>query len=269
MMLSGITKRHRKEVKRYLIHYAEYILYKPTKGKSLEYFKYLQENYSQAYFIKQMYQILKFLKFLGIAWSEEIKLPKQPNYNPPRIDLEDIRNLLKQFEGERNYPQIQAFILITCTSGIRAMEGYKLQMSNISLENRTIKLRAGQTKTRTARVTFFNEGAQNALRQYLHEFETNQRSNTLFAETTIRRTFRNSQLKPKHLRKFFSQIWTRRNGNEAVKHLLMGHSQRSNVDQMHYNYQSEEDLKQIYDRVMGDLAIIHGENKPQTITKTV
>ncbi|GAG67637.1 unnamed protein product [marine sediment metagenome] len=30
----------------------------------------------------------------------------------------------------------------------------------------------------------------------------------------------------------------------------MGHSLKGDVDLMHYNYQSEEDLKQIYDKVM-------------------
>jgi hypothetical protein len=31
----------------------------------------------------------------------------------------------------------------------------------------------------------------------------------------------------------------------------MGHSLKGDVDLMHYNCQSEEDLKKIYDKVMG------------------
>jgi hypothetical protein len=32
----------------------------------------------------------------------------------------------------------------------------------------------------------------------------------------------------------------------------MGHSIKGDVDLMHYNYQSEEDLKKIYDDVMNE-----------------
>jgi hypothetical protein len=35
----------------------------------------------------------------------------------------------------------------------------------------------------------------------------------------------------------------------------MGHSTRSDVDLMHYNGQNTEDLKQIYEKVMGGLIL--------------
>ena len=34
------------------------------------------------------------------------------------------------------------------------------------------------------------------------------------------------------------------------KHMLMGHSLKGDVDLMHYNAQSEDDLKKIYDKIM-------------------
>jgi hypothetical protein len=36
----------------------------------------------------------------------------------------------------------------------------------------------------------------------------------------------------------------------------MGHSLKGDVDLMHYNYQSPEDLKKIYDKVMGNLILL-------------
>ena len=74
--------------------------------------------------------------------------------------------------------------------------------------------------------------------------------NTLFPQRTTERAFKDSPIRVKDLRKGFSQEWTRRHGDTGVKKLLMGHSLRNDVDLMHYNYQSEEDLKAIYDKVM-------------------
>jgi hypothetical protein len=41
--LSGITTKHKKEVKRAIENYAKYILFRVDKKKSLEYFNKLQE----------------------------------------------------------------------------------------------------------------------------------------------------------------------------------------------------------------------------------
>ena len=75
---------------------------------------------------------------------------------------------------------------------------------------------------------------------------------TLFPETTIRRYFKKAPLNVKDLRKFFSQEWDRRNGNYFAKRKLMGHSVKG-VDAKHYAYLDNDDLKKIYDEVMGDL----------------
>jgi integrase/recombinase XerD len=63
--------------------------------------------------------------------------------------------------------------------------------------------------------------------------------------------FKGAPIRVKDLRKFFSQEWDRRGGPTSIKKILMGHSMRGDVDLMHYNCQSEEDLKKIYDKVMG------------------
>jgi len=64
----------------------------------------------------------------------------------------------------------------------------------------------------------------------------------------------------KDLRKFFSQEWDRRGGPTSIKKILMGHSLKGDVDLRHYNYQSEEDLKRIYDKVMADVEMKNSMN---------
>lgn len=74
--------------------------------------------------------------------------------------------------------------------------------------------------------------------------------NVLFGITHLERLFRNAPIRIKDLRKFFSQEWERRGGSTGIKKIPMGHSLKGDVYLMHYNYQSEEDLKKIYDCVM-------------------
>ena len=104
-----------------------------------------------------------------------------------------------------------------------------------------------RTKTRKSRVSFFSIGAQYALADLSRSPSPPSR---LFPQTTISRKFRHAPIRVKDLRKFFSQDWDRRGGPTSIKKLLMGHSLRGDVDLMHYNFQSEEDLKRIYDNVM-------------------
>jgi integrase/recombinase XerD len=72
----------------------------------------------------------------------------------------------------------------------------------------------------------------------------------MFPQRTIERMFKDAPIRVKDLRKAFSQEWTRRQGDTGVKKILMGHSLKNNIDLMHYNAQSPEDLKKIYDKVM-------------------
>ena len=77
----------------------------------------------------------------------------------------------------------------------------------------------------------------------------------LFGQSHLTREFRPSPIKVKLLRKYFSQQWDGRGGPTSIKKILMGHSLKGDVDLMHYNAQSEEDLKNIYDKVMGKINI--------------
>ena len=106
------------------------------------------------------------------------------------------------------------------------------------------------TKTKRSRVSFFNEEAAKAISVYLNFLDKNNYLKRPFSKTHIKTIFKTAPIYVRDLRKFFSQEWDRRGGSTSIKKILMGHSLKGDVDLMHYNYQSEEDLKKIYDRVM-------------------
>jgi len=258
--LQGVTYGHIKEVKRFLTNYLMYLEYSIDKRKSLQYFKQIKDNNSISYYRKQLYQILKFLTYLKIDWSKEIKPPADPIYYPKRITKEFIHETFKQLRGHSRFLQLKTMILLGISSGMRPQEIYQLNTDDIDLQNRIIHInhnpKNGQTtKTKRCRVTFFTEQVHQALSEYLTHFENDKSLNTLFAQTTIKRAFQKVPLRVKDLRKYFSQEWDRRGGPTSIKKILMGHSLRNDVDLMHYNAQSEEDLKQIYDKVMPKISI--------------
>jgi len=59
-------------------------------------------------------------------------------------------------------------------------------------------------------------------------------------------------MKIKGFCKFFSQEMDRRREPISIKKTLIGHSLKADVDLMHYNCQSAEDLKMVYNRVMNN-----------------
>ena len=142
--------------------------------------------------------------------------------------------------------------MLGATSGLRAEELYQLIPENIDLDNRIVYVNHnpsnGQTtKTGRSRVSFFTKETQLALQEYFNYFNNGSDLKELFSSSHIHRIFSSSKLKVKDLRKFFSQEWERNCGPTGAKKLLMGHS--GDVDLNHYNAQSNEDLKKIYDNV--------------------
>ena len=254
--LKGVTKGHLKEVERYIENYKKYILSDIDKQKSIEYFKELHKNNSIAYYKRQMFQLRRFLKFLNIDWANEIILPADPHYEPIRLTTEKVQETLNYFRNDKSFVRLKAVILLGCTSGIRAEELYKLSQEDIVLEENKVIIRHDpksnhSTKNKKSRISYFSSEAKLAIIDYLDYFNNQTNSlNTLFAQKTISRKFCKAPIRVKHLRKYFSQQWDRRGGPTGTKRLLMGHSTRNDVDLQHYNAQSEEDLKRIYDNVM-------------------
>ena len=131
--LSGITNKHKKEIRRSLEKYLNYVDWRVDKTKSLQYFKQLQNRCSISYYKKQMYQIMKYLKHYGVDWINDIKLPSDPDYTPKRITITDIKNTLEYLSKDCYYNRYKALILLGFTSGLRAEELYKLSTEDINL----------------------------------------------------------------------------------------------------------------------------------------
>jgi integrase/recombinase XerD len=105
-------------------------------------------------------------------------------------------------------------------------------------------------RIKKSRISFFTSDGRDAFYDYLDELNDVNDTCILFPKKIIERAFKESPIIVKDLRKAFSQEGTHRNGESGIKKILMGHSLKSDVNLMHYNYQSEDDLKSIYDRAM-------------------
>jgi len=125
----------------------------------------------------------------------------------------------------------------------------QLTRNDIDLENNRIFIRCDSTHTQKIgqeRVVFITDKAKYFLERYIKS----NKNRRLFNESTLTRAFNNAPLRMKMLRKYFSQEWVRRGGNQIPKEILMGHSLNNSVDGAYYCAMSEQDLKKIYDTVM-------------------
>ena len=253
--IEGVSDKWLYHIRFFVTTYLDYVQWKIDKQKTLQYLTLIKKKYSTTTYRKRVYQIRKFLSFLHIDWANDINPPSEPHYLPKRIVINDIKNTLLSFERHEFYKQIKALILLGGSSGMRAEELYQLVPENIELENRVVHINHnpdnGQsTKTKRSRISFFNEEAEQALNEYLAFYKKSNKLRFLFNQYHLERIFRENSIQVKDLRKFFSQEWDRRGGPTSIKKILMGHSLKGDVDLMHYNCQSEEDLKKIYDKVM-------------------
>ena len=253
--LKGISESHHTLVKTYLTRYLKKVKYKINKKTSIHYFNIIRNKYSTSSYRKETYQILKFLRYLKIDWTDEIQLPPEPYSKLIRVTQKDIEITLQYFKNHPHYFRYKALILLGCSSGLRAEELYQLKLDDIDLDNRTVYVNHNPnenqtTKTKKSRTSYFNDIAQLALKEYVEYFNNGSGLKELFPQKRIERSFQDTTIQVKYLRKYFSQEWDRRGGPTSIKKILMGHSLKGDVDLMHYNAQSPEDLKRIYDKVM-------------------
>ena len=235
----------------------DYCHWEIEQTTSLEFIKYIKNKKSISDYRKHLYQIRKYLTYLGIDWAKNIKPPAEPMYYPKYISNDDIDTTLKQFENNEYFLRFKALISLGMDSGMRAEELYQLMTEDIDLENRCVHINHnpnnGQsTKTKHSRISYFTSNTRDILIEYLDYFSKNNNLTKLFPKRWIEVKFRVAPIRVKHLRKYFSQEWDRRGGPTSIKKILMGHSLKGDVDLMHYNAQSEDDLKKIYDKVMGE-----------------
>ncbi len=254
--IEGLNKGWIKSIERFLLDYVDVVNWRVSKDTTFEYLKTIQKNFSISYYRKKACQIRRFLLYLDCDWAEYIKLPRIPQQQIKRVTIEDVHKTLEIFKNRKNGERYVALTLLGATSGMRPKEMYQLQPENIDLENMVVHVNHnpddGQmTKTKKQRIALFDERAKQALEVYLQIYSKSKKLKKLFSKRQCERVFERSPLLVKDLRKFFSQEWDRSGGPTSIKKILMGHSLKGDVDLRHYNYQSEDDLKRIYDKVMG------------------
>jgi len=253
-MIEGLGERWLYNVRAFITEYLKALDYNIDYKKTLEYLSGLQKRISITSFRKRTYQIRKYLVYLKVDWANSINPPSEPIYLPKRITTEEISKTIEFFKSDEYHLQCKSLILLGASCGARAEELYQIGIEDLDLENRTIQINHdpsnGQTtKTKQSRISFFTPEAKEALEAYLAFFKQSN-LDILYSQSHITRLFRDAPIQVKDLRKYFSQTWDRNSGPTGIKKQLMGHSLKSDVDCQHYNGQSEEDLKKIYDKVM-------------------
>jgi integrase/recombinase XerD len=260
--IKGVCDDWKYSVERCILQpFLQYVHWQTNLGETLEYLKILMKKHKLSYYRKHVYQIRKFLEYHGVEWAIKLNPPAEPECIPKHMTLDTIKDALSYFGNHEYFKQIKAIILLGCSSGMRAEELYQLTPEDIDIPNRVVRINHnpdnGQsTKTKRSRVSFFNSETKEALVDYLSFYNDKKNLKCLFNQWHIERIFRTTPFHVKDLRKFFSQEWDRRGGPTSIKKILMGHSLKGDVDLMHYNCQSEEDLKKIYDKVMGGIASV-------------
>lgn len=255
--IEDITDEWRKSCEIWLRQYLNFVGWKVNETMTLEYLKKIKQESSVTYYRKKVLQIRRFLEYKKVSWARSLSIPREPEHLPPRIVSGVVPEVLKRYEDHQYFKQIKAIVLLGSTSGLRAEEIYQLYLEDIDIEHRTVRVNhnpsKGQTtKTQRSRISFFTTETQQALRDYLEFYNNGSGLTRLFGTNHMVDIFYNSPIKVKDFRKLFSQEWDRRGGPTSIKKILMGHSLRGDVDLMHYNAQSPEDLKSIYDKVMNN-----------------
>lgn len=226
-----------------------------NKQKILEYLNSLQKYYSISSYRQRLFQVRKFLKFNGVTWVNGIESPKSPDYTPEYINPDIINKTLEFFSSKPHAIRFKAIIKLGVDTGLRPEEIFQLNPCDIDLNERVIyvnhKPEINQTtKTGKSRISFFTESTRKTLEEYLNYFNNGSGLKHLFEESGIRRGFRKSPIQVKQLRKIFSQQFTIKGGDYALKELLLGHSHKKNVDLSHYCSIPPNELRELYDRVM-------------------
>jgi len=254
--INGTSIKWIEKIKHWLYEYLDYIDFKISEKTTFDYLKMIKEKHSINFYRKKAYQIRKFLDYIGCSWCMNIKPPQESHGLPKRMTDEDISQALEFFHDHEYVKQFSALIKLGADSGMRAEELFQLREEDIDLDNRLVSIHHKPelgltTKTGRSRVSFFTEETRVTIKDYLTYYNDCSNLKILFSQRHCHRYFRNAPLHVKDLRKYFSQRWDRNNGNYHAKEMILGHSM-NRVDFNHYSILDIDELKNIYDKVMGE-----------------
>ncbi len=175
--------------------------------------------------------------------------PIKPRIPPSKKDLQEFYSFLDE-------PMAKAIFLIYATTGLRKEEVLNLRIGDIDFERRMIFPKGG-SRTKRVWVTFYNEEAEEALKEYLGSFEglKSRKEEKLFpvSEKYFRiryRTFESwngIRITPQVLREWFACEMGRLGVPDRYVDAFCGRVPRT-VLARHYTDFSPEKLKEIYDK---------------------
>ncbi|MCD6493219.1 MAG: tyrosine-type recombinase/integrase [Archaeoglobaceae archaeon] len=158
------------------------------------------------------------MKAINAPFADKLRLPRVPKRRKRVFKKAHIQQLIKQIEQLKCKSlrlRTKAAVLLAATSGLRSSEIYQLTLSDIDFENRIVLVNFGKTagtsrtiKDFEERFSFFSIEARTAIEEYIDNYKSSTPSTPrLFPESSIRRAFKqlNTDLRLKHMRKFFSQ----------------------------------------------------------------
>jgi len=197
-----------------------------------------------------------------IAYSRFVNQPnplsdfKFPHvYQPKRIvETEELRRFYYAIKSVK----MRAFFLVLASSGLRRGEVLSLTLDDVDFKNRMITPRCHTGKTKKAWFSFYNEEAEQALKEWLEERAKDkryQKTNKIFPwdlsdfkrEWAQIRKASNTQLRPKDLRDWFSQEMGERGVPDRYIDALQGRVPQS-ILARHYSDYSPKRLKAIYEQ---------------------
>jgi len=162
-----MIERHMMEIKR-LFRIANFDPLKATRLDIREYLKDFVERPPNTYA-----NVLKALRifyrdYLGRRdVVEGFKFPSRP-FNiisiPSKEDLQKFYNWLKD-------PLAKAIFLIYSTTGLRRKEVLNLRIGDIDFEKRMVIPKGSSSRTKRTWITFYNDEAEKALKDYLGSFK--------------------------------------------------------------------------------------------------
>jgi len=210
------------------------------------------EGYSPSYY-KNLLASLKvfFRDFLGLPeLVESFKFPNQP-FKPKHIaSKEQVKHFYECLETSKE----KALFMLYATTGLRRDEILSLELENIDFNSRMITPNNHTGETKKSWVSFFNDEAEQALKEYLATKKAS-RSQRLFPmqrEEAIKlwKTARDKiglNITPQRLREWFCSEMLRLRVSETYIDAFCGRVPQS-VIARHYTDFSPEKLREIYGR---------------------
>ncbi len=231
-----------------------------------QYFIYLQEkNLSPATrslhyrHLKHFYNFLIDEGFMSENPLRKIKKPRTAKTLPRTLDNDEIKSLLgacnkKAFTGFRNYCMIMLFL----DSGIRLGECRNLQIQQLDLDNRSIKILGKGNKER---YVFMGTKTLKILKKYLNwrnsgsatDYVFISTHNTKLTERNVQHIFerlcrkaRINRISPHMLRHTFSTNYIKNGGDAFTLQRILGHADITTT--MIYVNMAGKDLKEAHRR---------------------